>query len=197
MSRFIESIKILDGRIVNLENHAARFNNTRLNFFPVMQELELGLWIHVPEECRKGLFKCRVTYGEEIEKIEFIPYDKPVVRSLKIVYDDDIEYSFKYENRYALDHLLEKKGNHDDIIIVKNNLVTDTSYCNIIMLKGGKWYTPKHPLLKGTKRQELLSLGKIEERVIHADDLTDFELIGLINSMNEPGECLVDIDRIS
>ena len=34
----------------------------------------------------------------------------------------------------------EKRDNHDDVIIVKHNLVTDSSYSNIIFLKEGRWY---------------------------------------------------------
>ena len=196
MSRFIESIKIQDGQIMNLEYHMSRFNNTRLCFFPGLQELELGRWIHIPDECGTGLFKCRIIYGEEIEKIEFIPYKQRVITSLKLVFDNDIEYSFKYENRYALNELWEQRENNDDVIIVKHNLVTDSTYSNLVFLKEGIWYTPRHPLLKGTMRNKLVSQDLIKESDIHVDRILEFEKIALINAMIELGECLVDIHRI-
>jgi 4-amino-4-deoxychorismate lyase len=88
--------------------------------------LSLADFLHIPEECRQGLFKCRVTYGPDIESIEFEPYRKRTVRSLKLVVSDEIEYSFKFKDRSALEALFAQRGDCDDIIIVKNGLVTDS-----------------------------------------------------------------------
>ena len=54
----------------------------------------------------------------------------------------------------------------DDILIVKNGLLTDTSIANIALYDGNDWYTPLHPLLKGTKRAELLDKGVLKEKEI-------------------------------
>ena len=197
MSLFIETIKIGDGKVLNPGYHNRRFNITRQSFFPEIPVIDLMEWIKIPEECRKGIFKCRVIYGEEIESIEFEPYDIKLIKSLKMVYDNEIEYSFKYHNRKAILDLFEKKENNDDIIIVKNNRITDSSYSNLVFLSNGIWYTPKFPLLKGTKREKLLQESKIREADISVDDLYKFESAGLINAMIELEECLIKINQIS
>jgi hypothetical protein len=37
-----------------------------------------------------------VIYGKFIEKIELLPYEFKKVKSLKIIENDEIDYSFKY-----------------------------------------------------------------------------------------------------
>lgn len=69
------------------------------------------------------------------------------------------------------DILAAQKGDCDEIIIIKNGLVTGTSFTNIAIYKDGKWITPKHPLLLGTKRAALLEKGIIQEADITVDDL--------------------------
>ena len=46
-------------------------------------------------------------------------------------------------------------------------------------------------------RERLLSRGKIKMKEIHADEIRTFEKIGLINAMNELGECMVDTGNVS
>ena len=64
-----------------------------------------------------------------------------------------------------------RKLTYMEIIIIKNGLVIDTSFTNIAIHKDGKWLTPKHPLLLGTKRAALLEQGIIQEADITVDDL--------------------------
>jgi 4-amino-4-deoxychorismate lyase len=196
MSLFIETIKIVDGQIKNLPYHHIRFNNTRQSFFPETPALDLEEWIKIPEECTSGIFRCRVTYGEEIENIEFEKYLFPAIRSLKLVYDDDLEYSFKYKNRFQLSDLLQQRGDCEEIIIVKHRRVTDTTFSNLVFLSGGTWYTPQYPLLKGTKRQKLLDEALISESDILVSDLPRFEKAGLINAMVELNDITFGIGQI-
>lgn len=196
MSLFFETIKIQDGVVRNPGYHLERFNRTRLSFFPEAPLLDLTEWIKIPSACANGVFKCRVTYGEEIENIEFEKYALPKITSLKRLADDDIEYSFKYKNRFQLTGLLGLKGDDDDILIVKNNRVTDSSFSNLVFQFHGKWYTPKYPLLKGTKREQLLGESLIIETDIKTDDLGKFEKAGLINAMIDLNECLIEMKNI-
>ena len=196
MSRFIENIKIRDGIILNPDYHIRRFNITRQILFPQAPILDLEKWIRIPDSCKKGIFQCSVTYGEEIENIEFEHYLLTLIKSLKLVIDDDIEYSFKYKNRAAILDLWDQKGNCDDIIIVKHHKITDSSSCNLAFLSNGNWYTPRHPLLKGTKREKLLHESLIIESDIDVDDLPGFEKVTLMNAMIELGDCIVDINSV-
>lgn len=98
---------------------------------------------------------------------------------------DEIDYSHKYANRTALQYLLQKKGKADDVLIVKNGWLTDTSYSNVAFFDGLQWFTPSKPLLKGTKRAALLQQKKIIEADIRPQDLKQFEKVRLVNAMME------------
>ncbi len=115
---------------------------------------------------------------------------------MKVVGCDSIEYNYKYENRECLNELLELKQNCDDILIVKNKKITDTSFSNIVFFDGKKWITPSTPLLKGTKREKLLSDGKIVQNEIKLNDLKYFQKAALINSMLDLEDNVISIGNV-
>lgn len=108
--------------------------------------------------------KCRVIYGREIEEITYTSYQIRPVHSLQIVYSDDIDYTYKSTDRSVINELFARRQEQDDILIVKNGLLTDTSIGNIALFDGNEWYTPKQPLLKGTRRASLLAMNLIKEK---------------------------------
>ena len=61
------------------------------------------------------------------------------------------------------------------MFLVKNNLVTDSTISNLAFFTGKEWLTPKYPLLKGTKREELIKKGALKEENIHIYDLKYFK----------------------
>lgn len=183
MCLLIESIKIIDGRIINPEYHQERVNRSIRDIFKRNNSINLVEEIKIPDNLGKGLFKCRVLYDLRIKKIEFINYKPKKTETLKIVHKNDIEYSYKYKNRLELIRLLKLRGKCDDILIVRNNLITDTSFCNIIFYDGISWITPSTPLLKGTQREFLLDRGIISEYIINVNDLANFTSFKLVNSM--------------
>ena len=71
---------------------------------------------------------------------------------------------FQEHRQKKLNSLFQIRQDKDDILIVKNGLLTDTSIANIALYDGNDWYTPLHPLLKGTKRAELLDKGVLKEK---------------------------------
>ncbi|MBN2545222.1 MAG: aminotransferase class IV [Spirochaetes bacterium] len=160
-------------------------NSSRKILFNSDNFIELNKIIKIPEHVNNELFKCRIVYDTEIKKIEFLPYSIRLINSLKIVHTDDIEYSFKYENRDRLNELLKNKKNCDDVLIVKNGRITDTSFSNIVFFDNSKWLTPDKPLFKGTKREKLLDQKIIFEDEISLKDLKFFKKARLINSMIE------------
>lgn len=183
MSLFIESIKIEDGRCFNLPLHQERMNSTREAAFGKSPEISLEEVIKIPPGGRKGRVKCRVVYGEKIDTIEFVPYRLPSIHSLQIVYDDQLDYAFKYADRRRLEAAYRKRGGADDVLVIKNGCVTDTFFCNVVLRKGELYYTPDTFLLNGVRRQQLLREGKITERRIAAPDLKKFDSLCLINAM--------------
>ena len=101
---------------------------------------------------------------------------------------NSIDYHLKYSDRSLLDSLFMLRGGSDDVIIVKNGLITDTLISNLIFLEGKDWYTPASPLLKGTCRNRLLAEGRLKEQDIRPADIRNFTGCKLISAMRDPGE---------
>ncbi|WP_373073291.1 aminotransferase class IV family protein [Sulfurimonas sp.] len=180
-SEFLETIKILDGTPYHLEYHQKRYESV-LKHFGINEHKTLSDYINAPKD---GLYRCRLVYTpQNLEKIdiEFIKYNKRNINTLKLVYDDQIDYSLKSTDRTELNQLFEKRQNADDVLIVKNGLLTDTTIANIALFDG-VWKTPKKPLLKGTTRERLLDSSKIFEADIKSEDLKDFSKVALLNAM--------------
>jgi 4-amino-4-deoxychorismate lyase len=197
MCQLVETIKCKDGKLENLRYHQARFNLARKNQFDENLEINLYEEIKVPEECQSGLFRCRVVYASEIEKIEFHSHEYRKVESLKLVEDNTINYPFKFADRKRLNELFEKRGPCDDIVIVKNGCITDTYVANIVFFGGVEWWTPDKPLLHGTRRAQLIEEGKIKVCRITPNDLPRFEKAGLINAMQDLREMpVIKIENI-
>ncbi len=197
MSLLFESIKCNDGKLINLEFHQERFNRSRKIYFECDKMLFLSDIISIPEVCKSGVFRCRVTYSDKIEKIEFLSYQFRKVESLKLVYDETIDYQFKYNDRQYLDQLYKRRENCDDILIVKNNCITDSYTANPIFFDGENWWTPNTVLLPGTQRAKLLQEGKIFTRRITINDISKFSRIGLINAFQSMENMpVIDIKNI-
>ncbi len=184
MSLLVETIKILDGEIFNIDYHSSRFNKTRKELFNTGPAVDLSTKIIIPAYVRNGLFKCRIEYDDHIRKIDFHPYKIKRIRTLKLVEAGDLDYSYKFINRSGINTLLEQKNGCDDILMVKDGMITDTSYANIIVRGNDRiWYTPSGFLLRGTKREYLLNRGLIREKTITPASLKRFRELRLINSM--------------
>lgn len=173
--KYFETIKCEDFEIFNLEYHEKRVANS------IGLNLNLQEYIYPPTN---ELLRCKVIYNEnEILSVDFFPYKKREIKSFKVINDDKINYSKKYLDRSSLDRLFDKKDTCDEIIIVKNGLLTDTSIANIAIFDGNSWLTPKKPLLLGTTRARLLKEGKILEKDIDLKMLKNAKKIALMNAM--------------
>lgn len=187
MYQYIETIRIDNGEICNLSYHTLRLNHTRLHFWPDSSIISLKEYIK--PELKEGIIKARVVYGESgIEDISYTPYQMRQIRSLAIVQDNDINYTYKSTNREMLNRLFAQRGTCDDVLIVKQGLLTDTSIANIAFFDGHHWHTPKKPLLKGTKRAQLLDSGILCETTIKKEDVSAFSTVRLFNAMIGWGE---------
>lgn len=181
--RCIETICLLDGQLQNLEQHNARLNQSRRVLYDSHDEWDLGQLITLPQNIETGLFKCRVVYGKILEKIEFEPYTIRPIKVLKLVTANDLDYAFKYQDRAHLLQLFAQRGQADDVLIIKNGLLTDTSYANVAFWDGARWLTPALPLLAGTKRAQLLQNGELLEQKIRVQELANFSCTRIFNAM--------------
>lgn len=162
-----------------MKYHQKRYENV-LNFLGSQKVEELIQHINPP---KFGIYRCRVIYTTDTIDVSYHEYKKKEVSSLKVLFHDDINYSMKSTYRDEIDALYAQRGKCDDILIVKDLLVCDTSIANIAFYKDGEWITPKNPLLKGTTRARLLDEGKIVEADIKVQDIRNFSKIALLNAM--------------
>lgn len=162
--------------VMHLEYHQERMNrNSRLQLHPYIKNIPLP---------KKGIYKLRISYAEELfSGYTLTPYIIPEIKTLKLVIDNTIDYSMKSENRQSLNKLFELRKHCDDILIVKNGKITDTSFCNILLFDGNRWVTPASPLLEGTCRARLIKNGTIIPLDITAEEFKYYIKFMLINAL--------------
>ncbi|MDR0882916.1 MAG: aminotransferase class IV [Candidatus Adiutrix sp.] len=180
--RFSEVIKVLDGVFFNLPLHASRMARTASCFGYPAPPLDLP---RIPDNLGCGLVKCRLVYGRDIESVEFSRYSFRKINNLALANGDELDYAHKSTDRRALADLVAAAG-ADEVLIVKNGLITDTSFSNVVFDDGqGRLTTPRQPLLAGVKRETLLRRGLIREAEISPADLPGFRAVYLINAMTD------------
>lgn len=178
---FFETIKCDDYEVYNLDFHNKRVANT------IAMNLNLQEYIY---PLSNELLRCKLVYDDSgILDVKYFPYKKREIKTFKLIHDDNIDYSKKYLDRCELDNLYEKKGSCDEIIIIKNDLVSDTSIANIAIYYENMWITPKKPLLYGTTRARLLEERVIIEKDITVEMLKKSTRLALMNAM-------IDFDEI-
>jgi len=171
---YIETI-LITNQIENIKFHNQRMNHTRKYFYN-LPPIDLRDYIEIRKNSR-----CRVVYDKKIKKVEYFEIQKREFNKFKIVECNDIEYSFKSEDREKLNSL--KVEGYDEIIIVKNGFITDTTISNLAFFDGTHWITPAKPLLKGTKREELIQKGFLKKKDITVEEITKFTKFAMMNAI--------------
>lgn len=194
MYQFVETIKLIDGCACNIGYHNDRLNKTRHHFWQTETDIDLNNYVNFQEN--NATIKARVVYGENgIQNISYSKYTIRIIKKLKIITDNNINYSFKSTDRSEINKLVEKKDECDEIIISKNELLTDSSFTNIALSDGKIWYTPKAPLLHGTKRSCLIDEKRIIEKDINKNDIFKYKAIRLFNAMIDFGDIHIPINN--
>lgn len=191
---FIESIKIKDGEFCNLSLHLDRMQKSVKEVLNKTIRFDLSV-LQIPMELCSGIVKCRLLYDEEIHTVEFQPYRFKQINHMRVIWNDEIDYSYKRTDRYLIEQMVQQ-AEADEILIVKNGLLTDTSISNIVLEDDTGLYTPSSYLLAGTKRCFLLKQRVISEKEISIESLSDFHTLHLINAMIDPGEVCLPIRAI-
>jgi 4-amino-4-deoxychorismate lyase len=168
------------GAIVNLQGHAERMRATVREVYGHEPELAQLADLALPD----GAEKCRIVYDEAIRTVEFSGYTPRSISSLRLVEADaQLDYHLKYLDRTALTQLSAQRGGCDEVLIVKDGFVTDTSFSNVVFTDGKRFVTPDTYLLPGTMRAMLLRSGAIVEAPVRVEDIGSFTHVSLINAM--------------
>ena len=190
MSRFIESIKVEDQKIFLVELHQKRMNDTFSHFGKECKIDIQSLFLNL-EHDEDGLYKFRIEYDLDNNlKTQIVPHAISEHDEFELVIDNELDYHFKFADRTQFQKLKEK-SEADEIIIIKENQITDTSYSNLLFLKDKTWFTPKTYLLNGVMRQSLLASKKIKETEITIDNIKQFSHFQLINALNDFDEMFI------
>jgi 4-amino-4-deoxychorismate lyase len=184
MSLLLESIRLYNGVLSLLPFHQQRLNKARSLHFGRMLPIHLPDYLKVPACCTSGLYKCRVLYAEEIEEISWQPYRVKPIETLRLVEAPLIAYTSKWADRTALHELYEQRRTADDVLIVRDGTITDTSYCNIVFRHtDSSYYTPDVPLLEGVQRSYLLATGRVKTVRITTESFGHYTHFALVNAM--------------
>ena len=187
----------MDGALPLLPYHQRRVDRSRRAVFGKPPALKLAKVIEALELPQEGLFKLRLQYGVKLTGHQVTPYRIRPVTSLKLVTADDFDYPRKTEDRSGIEACYAQREDYDDVLMVKRGYLTDTRYANVALYDGTAWYTPAYPLLKGTRREQLLEKGTIKPALIRVRDLPHFRKARLMNAMMRWEESPeVAIDRI-
>jgi len=171
-----ETIKMEDGRLLNLVYHQQRVDYTR-EFFGFKEKLELKKSsFNLPQ---KGEFRIRIDYSKTLESFTCKEFTCREFKEFKIV-ESDIQYDYKYADRDKLNGL---KKDNKEIIIVKDGLLKDTTIANIALCIEGVWITPKTPLLLGTTRARLVESSFLICEDLTIKDLEKAEKFAIMNAL--------------
>ena len=174
---------MIDGAVPLLDYHQRRVDRSRRAYYgksPVFRLADVLAGLELPVT---GVYKLRLIYSTELLSYEVSPYEVGTVRSLRVVAGDGLRYGRKYADRDGIARLYAQRAECDDVLIVQHGYLTDTSYANVALYDGSRWYTPAWPLLRGTRREFLLEKGVLRPSVIRLRDLQQFECLRLVNAM--------------
>ncbi len=175
----LETIRCETGKALHLRYHQERLNRSCAQE-GLEETFDLDSLITPP---KRGVYRCRFLYGSNGYKVEYHPYSPKKISSLKLIHCDDIVYPLKYADRERLNELFEHRGTCDDVLIIKNGYLCDTTIANIALFIGEKWVTPDLPLLEGTTRTRLIETGFLTTAGLCVDDITQASKIAVMNAM--------------
>ena len=194
MFQFVETMAYMGGKVPLLDYHQERVNCTFWEFFPGKKPHRLRSLL--PKMETTETLKLRLQYGPSDYVLEACQHQQPVVSSLRVVSDDRITYPYKYADRTQLNRLLQKRRGADEVIIVKNGLVSDSSMSNLCFYDQKRWYTSTGFLLNGIRRQHLLATRQIREIPIDRKRIETFHSVCLINALLDLGDVTVPIEKV-
>lgn len=188
MSLFFETICIVQTKALRLPYHQKRVHSSlqhikatlNIDLHKVLSQFDLTAY--------QKRTRCRIDYGPTgVTQVQFLPYVPRKVEKLRLVHTH-MDYAQKRCDRSELDALFAQRGDADDVLLVKEGLLTDSTIANIALQIGQSWYTPEKPLLAGTHRAALIEAGLLIPAPLRVADLQATKTIRLFNAMLQWGE---------
>lgn len=196
MCQFVDAIQYTDGEFKRLAYHQKRAEYALKEHYPTSPIFSIFDYLRQIDLPKHGTYKIRLLYSNYIVSYECIPYQMKEIITLKLAQTTTISLYYKKADRKDYKIANADKSNNTEILFVKNNLITDTSYANVALLQNGIWYTPRTPLIFGVNRASLLDQGLIKEKDIAVKEINRYEKIAIFNAMIEFGSCILPTDCI-
>ncbi|MFA7627709.1 MAG: hypothetical protein WCZ17_11770, partial [Candidatus Kapaibacterium sp.] len=143
MFQFIETMKLFDGNIINIQYHQQRLQKTLESFYGYVG-IDLTD-IPIPKEYQSGIYKFRVVYDKQLGQISFEKYNKKLINYLICVTANNLIYDYKYLDRSNIYEICKMLPEDAEPIFVKNGFVTDSSYTNLVFESDDGFFTPDSP----------------------------------------------------
>lgn len=186
MSLLFESIKYEEGKLCNLSWHEKRMKASIYKLFGKNKSFNLKKILATQLPTSTKLYKCRLEYDQNgISAIKWEAYKRKNINAILFIKNDEIKYYVKLTDRSCFEKYTKDLPADAEVIFIKNNYLTDSSFSNIALYNGKEWHTPTYPLLKGTARERLLQEGKIISKKIKYEQLHRYKKISFITALND------------
>ena len=177
---FIETFMVRDGKLQAGDLHHERMLRTLSDWGsepsqPLFQSLlNETPWLEVETYLTKQPLLPATTYRltleydlTKIRAIRIVPYQRRSIRKLRPIClpeDFNYNYNYKYADRSFFERVKATLPDDEEPLFVREDgTITDTSFTNVLIETEEGYFTPAHPLLKGTQREDLLRCGLIAE----------------------------------
>ena len=189
----LESIKLEDGAYWLLERHCERLQRSAEHFgFPFDIEAINQALRATAGQHREGAHAVRLLLSRrgniavETRPLPFTPAHPSVALAETAISSDDEFLHHKTTHRAVYEaHAPKSAGVFDTLLFNERGEITEFTRGNVAVELDGRLITPfeSSGLLPGTLRAELLSQGKLIERVFKHDDLRRAKALWFLNSL--------------
>ncbi len=212
--KLLETIRYEDGACKLLDLHEERMLRSLTPLAPASRMLDLiqnrGLEALLDKYLAKALedkepkniYKLRLIYdANQVYLVEANAYTPLAVDTL-VLYrvGADFNYEHKFLDRACLNPFESSNNNTNPQVriplFLRDGLLTDTSFSNVVLRFGNELLTPEQPLLRGVMREQMLREGKIREQMLGLEALEHCDEVLLINAML-PLERAISVKQIN
>ncbi len=185
----IETIEVLKGVPSRLNLHNARMQQSGadLGFVPpTLSMVEAAICTSLSDcnLCDTEQVRCTLTYRTNIVAVRSVSYARRDITALvPIELPEGFSYRYKWCDRSYFGEISKGLPAGHEAIFVRDGLVTDTTFTNIAIENDRGLFTPRAPLLYGTRRQYYIDCGMLREADLTLEDLRSARCLHLINAM--------------
>ncbi|MBA4109453.1 MAG: bifunctional aminodeoxychorismate synthase component I/aminotransferase [Leptothrix sp. (in: Bacteria)] len=188
----LESLRLEEGRIPRLDAHLQRLARAASHFgFPLDVAAVRSALTHHAQAHPQGIHKVRLlldAQGQAICESSPLALSPSPIHVALAAYAMPLADEFiahKTTQRSAYTPFSPPAGCFDTLLWNSQGEVTEFTIGNVAVKLGGEWFTPplSAGLLPGVMRETLLAEGRLRERTVRVDELTDAEGLALLNSV--------------